>query len=143
MSMEVDMGYAVPMLRGLLMKMEDPTPLMEILGEMEVTAIRERIMDTKESPTGVPWAPWHNRTERERRAKGNESQGLLWDTGNLLGSIHYTVNGYDLVIHADAAYAEELQIGTTLLAGRPFMGWDPHDYGKIRNMARQWFRSMY
>lgn len=140
---ETDMGYAIPMLRGLLMKIESPTVLMEALGDMAVEEVKERIMETKESPTGVPWAPWHNRTERDRSKKGNTSQGLLWDTGALLNSIHYEVSGYDLLIKADVPYAEDLQIGTNLMAGRPFMGWDPRDYGKIRNIARNWLRAMY
>ena len=99
------------------------------VGEHEKQMIEQRIQSTKLDPDGHEWAPWRPFTRAKREAKGNESQGLLWDTGNLLHSQTYvTPFGAALEIGTDVEYAERLQEGVPgHMEARPFVGWGDAD----------------
>jgi phage gpG-like protein len=101
-------------------------PWLAEVGAHELKTIQQRIENTKASPDYIHWAAWSPRRFREREAKGNIGQGLLWDTGNLLGSLRFESSPTELVIGTDVAYAKELQEGRdnpSMMPGRPFVGW--------------------
>ena len=60
----------------------------------------------------------------QRSLKGNEAQGLLWDTGTLLHSIRHQTDARSVAIGTDVPYALELQIGRSNMVARPFVGWE-------------------
>jgi phage gpG-like protein len=128
--LEIDFGSAMEDVDLMLARLADPSPLLEVIGQTEVAFVRARITSLKEDPAGGQWAPWSPWRAAERAAKGNASQGLLWDSGALLNSITAQVDGPVLQVGSTAGdYAKYLQEGWTSLAGndapaRPFLGWD-------------------
>lgn len=127
-------------LSAILFRAEDLVPVFDFIGDRIVGDVKERIKSTKLSPDGEAWAPWRPFTADMRSAAGNEEQGLLWDTGDLLDSIAVSIDGsFELAIGTDVAYAQELQEG---IAGkqiaRPFLGWEADDAAAIVRSIHQY-----
>lgn len=109
----------------ILSRMQDPIPFFDYVGKHEKHAIRERIMHTKLAPDGTPWIPWAPYTIEQRSKKGNTSQGIMWDTGTLLDSIKFEVDGtFGLDIGSDVWYAQKHQDGAGRIPKRPIFGWE-------------------
>jgi phage gpG-like protein len=120
-------------LAGLnLLSQMNMAPWLAAVGAHEVKEIEKRIESTKGGPDYDPWAEWSPRRLREREAKGNVGQGLLWDTGTLLHSFEFAYTPFEVMIGTDIAYAKELQEGRTdptRMSARPFVGWTDEEIG--------------
>jgi phage gpG-like protein len=133
--LEIDFGSAMAELDALLARLMDPAPLLEAIGAATVEHARDNITSLKLDPEGEQWAPWMPRTAAARRRKGNASQGLLWDTGTLLDSIHADVAGDLLTVGTPVSYAGYLQGGTEKMVARPFLGWSEDALAFAETMA--------
>lgn len=105
------------------------------LGEMLVKSVQDRIRETKLTPNGEEFEMWAESTARYRERKGNDGQGILWDTGKLLDSIEFEVDGYTLHVGTPVDYAKYLQHGTETMPARPFVGFSEQDLAQIEAMA--------
>lgn len=125
---EIDAEQALMELGAMVARAANLAPVLEIIGQSEVENTRARIQQSKTNPWGGDWAPWAESTEASRQRKGNAGQGLLWDDGDLLDSIHFKVDAMEGVgwvdIGSDLDYALYLQDGTEKMPARPFLGWN-------------------
>lgn len=126
MSATFEANSAIAVLGQLLGRVLDPVPFLDYAGVSEVKHIRERITTTKTDPEGNPWIPWTRYTASLRDAKGNASQGIMWDSGDLLFDVHFNVDGaFGVDIGSDLWYAENQQMGLGKLPIREIFGWEP------------------
>jgi phage gpG-like protein len=86
-------------------------------GKIGVDQVKDRIKNTKQDPDGLSWAP----------RKGDKTHPLLYNTGDLFASINKTVGPSGVTISPDVDYAKYLQLGTSKMPARPFMGWGAKD----------------
>jgi len=109
-------------------------PVFDFIGAHVVAEVKDRIQNTKLDPAGNEWAPWRPMTETLRTLAGNVEQGLLWDTGDLLDSIHEEVDGsFTLAIGSDSEYADAVQNGIEgKQVAREFLGWTDEDIVFVR-----------
>jgi len=143
MSVTFDSAATIAHVRAVIARMHDLVPLYDVVGAYAANKIRDRIQNTKKSPEGDPWAPWKPFTEVSRQYSGNMGQGLLWDTGDLLNSIRFDVDGnFGVEIGTDVHYAVDLHEG---IAGkqeaRPLVGWAREDYAVVLSAATSYFNS--
>lgn len=125
MSAVLDKVQADRELRQLLMRIEDPVPFFEYVGVTEKQRVRRRIQYTKVDPDGKAWAPWAPFTADRRDWLGNYSQGIMWDTGRLLNSIEFDIDGaFGVDIGTDVWYAPKHQDGEGKIPKREIFGWD-------------------
>lgn len=108
--------------------------LQEIAKSTKEAAV-ERIRTTKVAPNNRPWAPWAMATLRQRQRKGNDFQGLLWDTGLLMNSfVHYIDHSIgELEVINTAEYSSFLNRGTANMPRREFLAWDKREIHNIFN----------
>lgn len=125
MGLTVNDRQVMQELGRLLERMLYPEALLAEIGEKEVGRVRERIMESKIDPLGAAWEPWATSTREARERKGNEGQGLLFDTGQLLDSIHFSLSEREVAIGTSVDYATYLQQGTFRMPEREFLGWTP------------------
>lgn len=125
MSLTLENAAAIAALNGILAKLADPIPYFVYVGAQEKHVIQERITHTKLDPENRPWAPWAEFTDIKRHLKGNTGQGIMWDTGELLNSIRYDIDGtFGLDIGTDVWYAQQHQEGRDRLPIREILGWE-------------------
>lgn len=138
---------AVDPTRGLLRQLQNPQAALDAIGEHLVKSTKARIKTTKQSPNGVPWAPWTLGTLLGRIRDGSASRGLLYNSGRLLNSITYQAtpprgsNGRfqksQVVVGSQGVpYAQFLQQGTPNMAARPFIGISKTDQEVITSILR-------
>ncbi len=127
-TVEVNVEQALTELGAIVARTQFLGPVLEIIGQSEVENTKARIQQTKINPWGGDWAPWAPSTAAHRMRKGNAERGLLWDEGDLLDSIHFTVDTAEHVdwvdIGSDLDYAPYLQDGTENMPAREFLGWN-------------------
>lgn len=126
--MTIDMDAAVIELNLIVARLANPQPMLQAIGDWQAEKVRERIRTGKVDPWNSEWAPWRPRTQAAREKKGNTAQGLLWDSGKLLGSITVESGINQVVIGTPLDYAAYLQDGTGKMAERAFMGWNDEDF---------------
>ena len=143
MSATIDLSSAVNGINQILQRLNDLIPFYDEVGTFAVNQIREKLHDGKTTPSGTPWAPWRPFTEEQRFLKGNTSQGLLWDTGALIESIHFNVDGnFDVTIGTDLDYGKTLQDGIPgKQEPRPFIGWEVNDFALMERAAIRYFET--
>lgn len=125
MSATIDTKQAHARINALLHNIEDPVAFFDLIGALEVRKIKARIQDTKLDPEGKAWAPWAPFTADKRDYFGTFSQGIMWETGRLLNSIHFDVDGaFGVDIGTDVWYAAAHQDGQGKLPKREIFGWD-------------------
>ncbi len=136
--------------RGLLRKLQNPQPALDEIGKYLVASTQRRLKETKESPNGVPFAPWTLGTLLGRIKKGTANRGILFDSGNLYNSIMYQAQGPRAangrfqssfvtvgVNQAQAPYGIFLQNGTPNMVARPFIGINKTNQDVITNILRR------
>ncbi len=130
----------VAALNAIVGRMEDFVPVFDRVGEMVVADVRNRIIYTKVTPEGDPWAPWKPMTADLRDWKGNCDRGILWDEGYLLNSIRADIDGsFQLDIGSDMPYAEDTQYGIQgKQEARPFLGWTGAEIADVNRISRSW-----
>ena len=125
---EINVEQALAELGAMVARAQFLGPVLEVIGQSEVENTKARIQQSKTNPWGGDWAPWAARTAAYRTRKGNAGQGLLWDDGDLLESIRFSVDAMEHVgwvdIGSDLDYAAYLQDGTEDMPAREFLGWN-------------------
>jgi phage gpG-like protein len=97
---------------------------MQFVAEAGVAEVQERILSSKESPSGEQWAPWAVGYSKYRERQGNEEQGLLYDKGRLLASIIGVATRTRVEIKSvGVPYSSFIQDGTSRMPARPYLGW--------------------
>lgn len=129
----INADQAIADLNLIVARMADMEPALASIGARQVREIGERITTGKMEPDGMPWHSWAPFTREQRELKGNVPQGLLWDTGTLLHSIHAQTGLNSVTIGTEVPYAQELQEGRSDMPPRPFVGWGEADI-KIAEM---------
>lgn len=130
--MTVDMAQAVLELRAIFNRMQDPVPFFDAIGAMQVQKVKERIKTTKLDPDGEPWTPWAPFTADKRDREGTYDRGIMWETGRLLDSVRFDVDGaFGVDIGSDIWYAPKHQDGQGRLPKREIFGWDQADLTRI------------
>ncbi len=119
----------------------DIDELLLSIGEMLVKRVVERIKDGKETPSGAPWEMWAESTARYRERKGNASQGILWDNGNLWESIRAELRGQSVAVGSELNYARYIQDGTKNMPAREFLGFGAAEVDEIGSMVGDFIRS--
>ncbi len=120
-------------------RLSNTQPLVRAIGLVERNKVLRRITETKTDPLGNSWAPWSERTARERSEKGNAWQGLLWDTGELLHSIKLVVDPDSFELGSDLQKAKDLQEGLPNMAAREYLGWNEDDFLDYEALAIRYF----
>lgn len=126
----------------LLSNLKDPKPLLKRIGQNLEDSTIARLVATKESPSGSPWAPWASGTAKARARTGNSGNGLLYNSGRLIKSIKHEVRGNTVTVGSDpsAPYASFLQNGTKNMPARPFVGISRGDQDNIFEIVKRSFR---
>ena len=114
---------------------------MEQVGQELVNSTKRRIETTKQDPDGQPWSPWALATKRAREKDGTSGKGLLNRTGRLLESITYQVQGNNLAIGTEVPYSVFLQMGTSKMPARRFIGFGAQDEQTIRRIWTEWLNN--
>ena len=115
----------------------DLNPVLKDTGDYLLTAVRNRIQNTKTDPNGVAWAPMSPSTTRNRLRRGTLGGGLLNDSGNLLNSIRAEIGPGQVSITSSAPYAQFVQQGTSRMPPRQFLGWSEADRSEIVNLINK------
>jgi phage virion morphogenesis family len=115
-------------LRMLAAKGEDLSPLLDELGEDEVTRVMLRF-ESGTAPNGV-W--WDELTSRDGQP--------LMDTGRLYNSIEAQVIGkHRLQVGTATDYAHFHQFGTEHIPARPFLGVSDDLLASIKELTHAYF----
>ena len=119
---------ALGTLRLLAAKGEDLTPMLDELGEDEVTRVMLRF-ESGTAPNGV-W--WDELTSRDGQP--------LMDTGRLYNSIEAQVIGkHRLQVGTATDYAHYHQFGTQHIPARPFLGVSDDLLASIKELTHAYF----
>lgn len=135
MSIEVKVGKSE--ISTLLQNLKNTKPLLNEIGKYLVNSTRERISLTKTAPDGSIWKQWSPATALARKKDGTASGGLLYRTGALANSISYKVSNDEVEITASAKYASFLQLGTSRMPARPFLGISLDDSNAIGEIIKR------
>lgn len=131
----IDSAAALAELGALQARLLTPLALLEAIGRHETEKAQQRIRETKLTPWGASWVPWKPDTMLDRIRKGNAEQGLLWDSGELLNSLHFEAYADSVTIGSELDYAPYLQNGTEHMDARPFLGWNEDEFSLVEGMA--------
>jgi phage virion morphogenesis protein len=107
--------------------LDDTLAIDSMLAELGATAKRQTMerFSSGTDPGGAAWAP----TKR-----GGQ---ILVDTGNLMGSIDFTVGGDQVAIGTNVFYGAFHQHGTSKMVARPFLGFGADDMAEITEIAQR------
>ena len=119
----IDATEAIVVLNGMAARIANPQPALAQIGEFMASKVMLGIMSEKDDSEGHKWAAWMPSTREQREKKGNVGLGLLWDDGELLGSIRVQTSRNEVVIGTAVPFAPFLQEGTPKMQARPFLGW--------------------
>lgn len=128
---------AIEQMALIMARINDPIPFFDYVGATEKQRVRERIMHTKIDPDGAPWLPWAPFTAEHRDALGNSAQGIMWDSGTLLNSIEFSVDGtFGVDVGTDVWYAPKHQDGSPSdrIPARPIFGWEENVIPQMAQM---------
>ena len=138
----IDATEAIAVLNGMAARMANTKPVLAQIGELMASKVMLGIMEGKDDPEGRPWAEWKPRTLRERTIKGNVPLGLLRDQGTLLGSIRVQASKNEVDIGTPMIEGKWLQIGTDIMAARPFLGWSEADKGMTEQFVANYIEGL-
>jgi len=125
----------------MLQRLKDPSSAMAEIGKALVQSTRTRIKSTKTDPDESPWAPWADSTRIARTKDNTASKGLLYKTGELSRSIQAQVTNKQAIVGSDSPYASFLQLGTSDMPARPFIGISQKDKAVINNILLKHLKS--
>lgn len=114
----------------------DHGALFEEIGALVESQTRRRITDEKESPLGVPWAPWsksYAKAQKKRIGDGDTggAPSLLEREGLLLASMSYQAAGDQVTVGSNREYAATHQFGDyRLVTVREFKRTIYHHFGE-------------
>jgi len=135
---EIDDRNAHELLNELKRRMGDLTPVMDAVGQIIQSGTQQRFVD-QQAPDGTPWAALSQVTLDRRRKAGKGAQ-ILRDTGRLMNSISYQVDGDTVAVFTNVIYAPTHQLGAKQgayrasppipwgdIPARPFLGYSASD----------------
>lgn len=126
-------------LKQMKRNINNPKPLLRMVGEKEQAKAEKRILTSKISPDNRAWTPWAYTTAITRQREGTAARGLLYQTGDLLRSFYYKLSRTSVEIRNSAFYARYLQFGTSNMPQREFMGWGRDSMKSLPKVAKQYF----
>ncbi len=96
--------------------------LLDAIGQEVAEQTRDRLMNEKESPDGVPWVNWSD-SYAETRHSGNS---LLVGDGHLADSMQHVVSGDSVEVGSNLVYAAIHHFGGAevgmAIPERPYLG---------------------
>jgi len=100
----------IEQLEGALSRLATPDlhSYLDVMGALVESQTRARLSEEKKSPGGEQWAEWSARYARTRHS----GQKLLESRGDLIGDIHYIVEGDAVWIGSALVYAAKHQLGS-------------------------------
>lgn len=131
---EIDDRNAHELLNELKRRMGNLTPVMDAVGQIIQSGTQQRFVD-QQAPDGTPWAALSQVTLDRRRKAGTGAQ-ILRDTGRLMNSISYQVDGDTVTVFTNVVYAGMHQYGGKRtqfphlwgdIPARPFLGYSASD----------------
>ncbi len=131
------LSEAQDLLRGLIAKGENLTPLMRNIQTYGVKSTKKRIRDEKRSPDGQPWPVYKNTKYAARKAK-LKNAGLLVYSGMLLKSISGESTRDTAQWGSNKEYAAIHQFGGKHIAARPFLGLSDDNEEDIPDMMKKY-----
>lgn len=134
MSIKVDVSTAG--FQQVVDSLQKPEALLEKIGQYLVSSTQARIRTTKSGPDGSLWAPWSPATVRAKQRTG-QGGSLLLNSGRLFNSITHQVVAGQVEVTSNAPYARFLQLGTSRMPARPFLGISKDDEGAIAGLVRR------
>ena len=120
-----------------------PQRLFKEIGKDEVEEAEFRVRSSKKDPENRSWKPWSYATLKERKRRGTQSKGLLYDSGNLLKRFKSWFTGKKLIISNTADYAEYLQEGTSKMPKREILGWSDKSEKNIADKIKKEIRKIW
>jgi len=135
---EIDDQSTRDLINELKRRMGNLTPVMEAVGQIIQSGTQQRFVD-QQAPDGTPWEALSQVTLDRRRKAGKGAQ-ILRDTGRLMNSISYRVNGDSVSVFTNVIYAPTHQLGAQQgdyrasppvswgdIPARPFLGYSASD----------------
>ena len=134
---EFDGSWTLRALQRAIAELEDPTLLMQEIGEALLISTRERAA-LEIGPDGVPWAPLSPRYAR-RKAKLRPGVPKLVFDNRMLGRLTWQADRTQALVGTNVPYAAAQQFGRPdiNLPARPWLGTDPEDRNEILRLLRK------
>jgi phage virion morphogenesis protein len=150
-SVEVDDAEARRILNELKTRMGDIRPVLEAVGQIIQSGTQQRFIDQK-APDGTPWAPLSQVTIDRRRMRGIGGVEILRDTGRLMNSISYAVEGDSVRVFTNVVYAPTHQKGAKKgaygprtpwgdIPARPFLGVNNRDMDAVLEVLQGYLQA--
>ena len=100
----------------------DTGALLDAIGQEVAEQTRDRLLNEKESPDGVPWVDWSENYAQTRHS----GHSLLVGNGYLADSVQHVVNGKRVEVGSNLIYAAIHQFGGAevgmAIPERPYLG---------------------
>lgn len=117
----------------------DPGALLDAIGQEVAEQTRDRLMNEKESPDGVPWVSWSD-SYAETRHSGHS---LLVSNGHLADSIQHVVAGDNVEVGSNLVYAaihqfDGAEVGMAI-PERPYLGISAQNERDLTGLLNDFF----
>lgn len=118
----------------------DTRDLLEVVGAVAESQVRRRLSDEKTTPDGTPWPVLDDDYAEWKRTVS--SGGLLQLRGDLTDSIQYFVNGDDLEVGSNLAYAATHNYGDDSrgIPAREYLGLSTGNVDELEEVVVDWLR---
>lgn len=149
---EINDQDARDLINELKRRMGNLTPVMEAVGQILQSGTQQRFVD-QQAPDGTPWAALSPVTLDRRRKAGSGAQ-ILRDTGRLMNSISYKVNGDSVKVFTNVIYAGTHQLGARQgayrasppipwgnIPARPFLGYSQSDNDAVLEVLQGYLQA--
>lgn len=149
---EIDDQSTRDLINELKRRMGNLTPVMDAVGQIIQSGTQQRFVD-QQAPDGTPWEALSQVTLDRRRKAGKGAQ-ILRDTGRLMNSISYRVNGDSVSVFTNVIYAPTHQLGAQQGAyrasppipwgdvpARPFLGYSASDEDAVLEILQGYLQA--
>lgn len=128
-TIDIDDGQVLGVVRALLNTLEDPQPAFRDAGEYLVRSTHDRF-EAQHDPSGHPWAPL-SQAYRERKPKNKDL--ILVLNAYLYNDIHYQADRQQLLVGTNRIYGATMQFGDDSrdIPARPFLGLSEADRTEV------------
>lgn len=126
-SVSIQSARAKQELRQAERALTDLTPAWRQIGEMMVRSVLENF---RQGGRPSPWKPLAPSTLRHKRPGGK----ILIDTGKLMRSVAYEIDGAGVLIGTNEIYAATHQFGRDHIPARPFVLMQAADRRRARDI---------
>lgn len=124
-TIEVDSGRLVEVLSDAVRRLEDPRPLLEVVGSTLESNAGQRFV-SKTDPAGAPWVPLLPQTLKRKKGRGSLLQSGRATGGTLLESLTHNVFPGELAVEVGFGerHARFHETGTRHMPARPLLSAD-------------------